>query len=93
MQGRETWTSKLLEINSLRVTDDKWIRRMPMVTLNDVKENHTSMDEIWEQINNIESFQQVFYKRGMLWFPKLAKKTACDDLTEIPRIFLKAWCD
>ena len=53
-----------------------------------MKENHISMKDAR---NNIESFQQ-FYKRRTLWFQKLANIIACDDQTEIPRLFLKAWC-
>ena len=92
--GCESWATKERNLQNMRCFYDECIRTMNHTTCLKLHETRKTMAQLRKEFDNIESLHQIYYKRRLAWFEKIAvMKSHNAEETRNPRKFLKCWCD
>ena len=72
---------------------NKWVSRaMTGTKCNEIREKRLTNKQLRKRLDNIESFDEIYNRRCLNWFIKLANMPATESENRPPRKLLGAWC-
>ena len=90
--GCETWVLPSEDPNRPNVCFNKWVRATTGTKWSDIREKRLTNKQLSERLDNIESFNEIYNRRCLNWFIKLAVMPATESQNRHPRKLLGAWC-